>query len=126
MVEWIRAHKWASIAVAVLASLMLVVYAADQIGAYTDKAVAEAYEEGYEDGYYEGYTKGLARGRRLGSRTTTPALTQDTVTVYVTRTGEKYHRSSCSYLSQSKIAISLEEAIEDGYTPCSRCDPPEL
>ncbi len=42
-------------------------------------------------------------------------------TVYVTKTGEKYHASGCSYLSQSKIPMSLSEAKADGYTPCSRC-----
>jgi hypothetical protein len=45
-------------------------------------------------------------------------------TVYITRTGEKYHRSGCRYLSSSKIAISLADAKARGYTPCSVCDPP--
>ncbi len=45
-------------------------------------------------------------------------------TVYVTKTGEKYHRNSCSYLSHSKRAVELSEAKEAGYTPCSRCKPP--
>jgi hypothetical protein len=45
-------------------------------------------------------------------------------TVYITRTGEKYHRGSCGYLSQSKIAIALSTAKARGYTPCSVCDPP--
>ncbi len=49
-----------------------------------------------------------------------PALTD---TVYVTRTGKKYHRGGCRYLSQSKISIELEEAISRGYTPCSVCSP---
>jgi hypothetical protein len=52
-----------------------------------------------------------------------PAQSTD-VTVYVTRTGEKYHVGSCSYLRQSKISISLSEAKRQGYTPCSRCNPP--
>ena len=46
------------------------------------------------------------------------------VAVYVTKTGKKYHRGSCSYLRQSKILISLEEA-KLGYSPCSRCSPPQ-
>jgi cell division septation protein DedD len=46
------------------------------------------------------------------------------VTVYVTKTGEKYHISSCSYLAKSKISISLSAAKKQGYTACSRCDPP--
>ena len=40
------------------------------------------------------------------------------VTVYVTKTGDKYHTSTCQYLSKSKIAISLEEAKQSGYEPC--------
>lgn len=47
-----------------------------------------------------------------------------TETVYVTKTGEKYHRGSCGYLSKSKIAIELTDAKASGYTPCSRCKPP--
>lgn len=42
-------------------------------------------------------------------------------TVYVTAMGKKYHKETCSYLTDSKIAISLAEAKERGYTPCSRC-----
>lgn len=47
------------------------------------------------------------------------------VTVYVTDTGSKYHQSWCSYLKSSN-PISLEDAINQGYTPCSRCGPPYL
>ena len=46
-------------------------------------------------------------------------------TVYVTRTGKKYHRGSCSYLRKSRIPAKLSEAKRQGYTPCSRCRPPE-
>ncbi len=56
---------------------------------------------------------------------TAPSVDPATVTVYVTATGTKYHRGDCSYLSSSKIPISLKEAKERGYTPCSRCQPPE-
>ena len=47
-------------------------------------------------------------------------------TVYVTRTGEKYHSNGCQYLRKSKIAISLQDAVNSGYDACSRCDPPIL
>jgi hypothetical protein len=50
--------------------------------------------------------------------------TQD-VTVYITKTGSKYHRDGCRYLSKSKIAITLKQAKDSGYTPCSVCKPPE-
>ena len=43
--------------------------------------------------------------------------------VYITRTGERYHRGSCRYLSQSKIPIERQEAIARGYTPCKVCRP---
>ncbi len=42
--------------------------------------------------------------------------------VYITNTGSKYHRNSCSYLRQSKIQIDESKAIRQGYTPCSRCN----
>lgn len=44
-------------------------------------------------------------------------------TVYVTRTGEKYHLSHCQYLKNSSIAIAHAEAEKLGYTPCSVCKP---
>lgn len=44
-------------------------------------------------------------------------------TVYITRTGSKYHRDGCRYLSRSKIAITKSDAISEGYTPCSVCNP---
>ncbi len=46
------------------------------------------------------------------------------ITVYITKTGSKYHTGSCRYLSKSKIPISLSEA-EKYYSPCSVCDPPQ-
>lgn len=49
----------------------------------------------------------------------------DSITVYITDTGEKYHRGDCSSLRKSKHAISLAEAKREGYTPCKRCNPPE-
>lgn len=47
-------------------------------------------------------------------------------TVYITDYGEKYHRSSCQYLHDSKHSISLQSAVNEGYTPCSVCNPPRL
>lgn len=44
-------------------------------------------------------------------------------TVYVTNTGEKYHTSSCRYLSKSKNAIELKDAIAQGYEACKVCRP---
>ena len=65
--------------------------------------------------------------KNSSSNTSTPktqtSTTQNTnsAIVYITRTGEKYHKSGCSYLRQSKIQINLSDAKAQGYTPCSRC-----
>ena len=59
-----------------------------------------------------------------------------TTTVYVTRTGKKYHLESCGvfpgnpnpdnlFQAKSKIAISLKDAKARGYKPCDSCRPPE-
>jgi len=50
----------------------------------------------------------------------------DTITVFVTKTGKKYHRKDCRYLRYSRIPISLREAVSEGYEPCKACGPPLL
>ena len=45
-------------------------------------------------------------------------------TVYITKTGKKYHIESCRYLSQSSFEIKLSDAKTRGYDPCSVCKPP--
>lgn len=42
-------------------------------------------------------------------------------TVYITDTGNKYHQAGCKYLSKSSHSISLDQAIAEGYSPCSVC-----
>ena len=49
---------------------------------------------------------------------------QDDPIVYITKTGSKYHKAGCRYLSQSCIPIKRSVAIAQGYTPCSVCNPP--
>jgi hypothetical protein len=51
--------------------------------------------------------------------------TNQTQTVYITRTGKRYHRDGCRYLATSKIPISLKDAKAKGYTACKVCHPPE-
>jgi hypothetical protein len=48
------------------------------------------------------------------------------ITVYVTRTGEKYHRDGCSSLRRSRIPTSLKDAVERGYGACKLCRPPTV
>lgn len=48
------------------------------------------------------------------------------ITVYITKTGEKYHRDGCSSLRKSKIAVSLKEAVARGLGACKICKPPTI
>lgn len=41
--------------------------------------------------------------------------------VYITKTGQKYHKENCSQLSKSKIPILKEACIKQGYTACEKC-----
>ncbi|WP_085833829.1 ComEC/Rec2 family competence protein [Clostridium merdae] len=54
---------------------------------------------------------------------TAPATENKSYTVYITKTGGKYHTGGCRYLKKSKIAISLSDAQSQGYEPCSVCNP---
>lgn len=56
---------------------------------------------------------------------TTESKAVQSETVYITKTGTKYHRDGCRFLSKSKIAVLLEEIDMEKYTPCSVCNPPE-
>jgi len=58
-----------------------------------------------------------------GQQGTTAQRDQQTQTVYVTRTGKKYHRDGCRYLASSKIPINFKEAKAKGYTVCEVCHP---
>ena len=59
-----------------------------------------------------------------GIKTQAPAKENKSVTVYVTRTGHKYHREYCRFLEYSKIPVSLD-AAKQTYEPCSVCRPPQ-
>lgn len=99
------------------------------------------YDDGYRAGSDEGYEKGYTAGKEAGKSSSGGSSggggsggssggggggnnDDDDITVYVTKTGEKYHYSWCGYLHSSKIAKSLSSAKSAGYTPCSRCNPP--
>lgn len=51
------------------------------------------------------------------------ASQNNTATVYITKTGECYHRDGCSSLRKSKIPISVSDAQARGYRPCKNCNP---
>ena len=45
-----------------------------------------------------------------------------TSTVYITKTGARYHLDGCRHL-HSRIPVSLALAVKQGYTPCKVCRP---
>ena len=45
------------------------------------------------------------------------------ITVHVTKSGKKYHRAGCRYLSKSDSAISKKDAQRKGLGPCKVCKP---
>ncbi|CCG55777.1 Endonuclease/exonuclease/phosphatase [Brachyspira pilosicoli WesB] len=51
-------------------------------------------------------------------------LAQANTTVYIGKTGKKYHRENCRTLRGNKYPISIQEAKERGYTACKVCKPP--
>jgi competence protein ComEC len=65
-----------------------------------------------------------AAGTRSSTATSAPRASPGDPIVYITKTGECYHRAGCRYLAHSKIAVRLSVAEARGYQPCSVCDPP--
>jgi hypothetical protein len=44
--------------------------------------------------------------------------------VFITRSGKKYHRASCKTIQKSQVTeISREAAIARGYEACKVCQP---
>jgi endonuclease YncB( thermonuclease family) len=46
------------------------------------------------------------------------------VTVYISKSGIKYHKQSCRSVKKSSTAIKLKEARAKGYLPCKICKAP--
>lgn len=109
-------------------------YAAGQIAGYE-----EGFQKGKDSGKYaaynDGYTSGYSAGKADAAKTTSSSYlatytggssgsgSSQSVerTVYITNTGSKYHRSGCQHLRKSCISISLSDAKDRGYSPCSKC-----
>ena len=98
-----------------------------------DSGHSDGYDLGYQNGEDSGYDTGYSDGRSdafeyinewLYNHYGDGADEYYSQTVYVTDTGDKYHREGCSYLLSSN-PITLRQAINRGYTPCSRCNPPD-
>ncbi|MCD7955322.1 MAG: Ig-like domain-containing protein [Lachnospiraceae bacterium] len=65
-------------------------------------------------------TSGSSSGSSASSGSSSSTTTSSVV--YITKTGSKYHRAGCRYLSSSMIEIDLSTAIAKGYEACSVCN----
>jgi len=114
-------------------------------------AAGDSYRQGYDLGYNDGYAQKLREQQAAAEQylaslqptlpeVTPPAVTEPepepepepatqtepvSQTVYVTKTGTKYHLEGCSHLSKSKIEKTLAEAKAANYQPCKACKPPQ-
>ncbi len=91
---------------------------------YYYKVQALYFDE--ENGTVLGGKPSLWRSGKTVSKTIVKKSTQTAIkpvrqTVYITRTGSKYHRYGCQYLRQSCYSMSKSNAQAQGYTACSRC-----
>ena len=66
--------------------------------------------------------KPTAKATVKPTKAPTEKPTSDTVTVYIGKTGTKYHRKSCRTL-KTAYPITLEEALNQGRDACKVCKP---
>ncbi|MDR0929343.1 MAG: hypothetical protein LBM74_06475 [Oscillospiraceae bacterium] len=57
--------------------------------------------------------------------TASPPPDPATFVVYVSASGTKYHDSATCSNMKTPRALTLLEAVAEGYEPCARCKPPE-
>lgn len=43
--------------------------------------------------------------------------------VIVTAAGKVFHRDGCTFIHGPAVSVSGDQAVADGYTPCTRCLP---
>lgn len=55
----------------------------------------------------------------------TAAVTPETI-VYLGSSGSRYHAKGCTYLKKKGKAISIMDAMKQGYAPCNVCKAPKL
>ena len=59
-----------------------------------------------------------------GTYISSSQLQQQSESVFVTKTGEKYHRADCYHIKDSEtIELTISEAETAGYKPCKDCFP---
>ena len=93
-------------------------YEEHTINAATDPTVNEPAKETQTA---KPHTTKEATTKESTTKESTTKVKETSGAYYVTQSGKKYHVASCSYLSKSKIAITMDKIRAEGYSPCSRC-----
>lgn len=99
-----------------------------------DDGNSDGYNDGYDDGSLEGHSQGYDEGYNdANSNDYTQSYNNNqsysydvSPIVYITLTGSKYHRITCSYLKNSAVEISRKQAEIRGYSACSKCRPDKI
>ena len=86
------------------------------------------HESGYSDGYNDGYREGIEAGQLSILEADDAALSEiprsSEYNYFVTKSGKCFHLPSCQYRDKAVYWYKTrEEAIADGYRPCSKCNP---
>jgi len=102
------------------------VYRTDENGTVVATSNGSNVSFNVKPGSYKGFTSSYTSSNSSSSKVVpTPPSKSQSVTVYTTNSGSKYHVDGCSSLRKSKIPISLSDAKASGLTPCSKCHPPQ-
>ena len=91
----------------------------EDYGSYT-QPYSQSYTQSYVPATTQRTTAYTTQYTQPPKEATTKAQSPS-ATYFVTQSGKKYHVGTCSYLSKSKIAITMDRIQAEGYTPCSRC-----
>ena len=94
---------------------------------------------GYKSGYRKGYDKGSLDGYKqavsdyIPPKENVPSVgaysNEEVFTYILNRNTKKFHKLNCASVSQMKESNKVEltatrtEMIENGYSPCQRCNP---
>lgn len=100
----------------------------DKSGKLRDREVFEHYAKAAQKARKGVWRRQRTAANRADSRRGEHKSESDTKTdiggVWVTKYGKKYHRSTCRFLTDTKKAVSLEDARKTR-KPCLVCEPPK-
>lgn len=116
-----------SIVVSAIAAIgMLMIYAfagkgnPDNVSSTTSESPAFTIEAPAETSAPSSSTSAVASPQ--ATTTSKPEDEPQSETVYITKSGKRYHKSGCRHIvGRDVIEKTIAEAEEDGYTPCKDC-----